>query len=48
MTNKYIGSTFESFLEEEGMLEQVETVALERVIAYELQKTMEKNLSSEH
>lgn len=39
---KHKGSTFESFLEEEGLLDTAEAVAIKRVIAYELQKTMEK------
>lgn len=43
MTNKkHKGSTFESFLEEEGLLDNAEAIAIKRVIAYELQKAMKK------
>src|SRR5450631_1191064 len=34
------GSSFDSFLEEENLLQDVETVALKRVIAWELQTAM--------
>jgi predicted XRE-type DNA-binding protein len=40
--NKYKGSTLDSFLEEEGLLEDAEAVAIKRVIAYELEKRMKK------
>lgn len=40
--NKHKGSTFDSFLEEEGLLENAEAVAIKRVIAFELEKTMKK------
>lgn len=36
------GSTFDSFLEEEGLLEQAEAVAIKRVLAWQLQKAMER------
>lgn len=40
------GSTFESFLEEEGILEEVDAAAIKRVIAWQLSKAMKKrNLS---
>lgn len=42
MANKHKGSTFDSFLQEEGILEEVEAVAIKRVIAYQLEKIMEK------
>ena len=42
MTNKHKGSSFESFLEEEGLLDEAEAIAIKRVIAYELKKTMKK------
>ncbi len=35
------GSTFDSFLEQENLLEQVEAVALKRVIAWQLRKAMQ-------
>jgi len=31
--NKHIGSSFESFLEEEGILEEVTAAAIKRIIA---------------
>lgn len=40
--NKHKGSTFDSFLEEEGLLENSEAVAIKRVIAYEIQMKMKK------
>jgi hypothetical protein len=33
MTNPHIGSTFESFLEEQGLKEEVDLLAQKRVIA---------------
>lgn len=46
MANKHKGSSFDSFLEEEGLLEDVEALAIKKVIAYELEKAMMKeNLS---
>lgn len=40
--NKHKGSTLDSFLEEEGLLENVEAIAIKRVIAYELEKKIKK------
>ena len=40
---KHRGSTLDSFLEEEGILESTEAVAVKRVIAYELEKKMKKD-----
>jgi antitoxin HicB len=34
------GSTFDSFLEEEGIREQVEAVAIKRVLAWQLEQAM--------
>ena len=46
MNNKCIGSNFDDFLEEEGLLQESETVAIKRVIAYALeQKMLEDNIS---
>ncbi len=39
---KHKGSTFDSFLEEESLFEDAEAIAIKRVIAYELEKTMKK------
>jgi antitoxin HicB len=36
------GSTFDSFLEEEGIREEVEAVAIKRVLAWQLQQAMRK------
>jgi len=37
MKNKYIGSNFDDFLAEEGLLAVTETVAVKRVIAYQVE-----------
>ena len=39
-TNPNIGSDFDEFLQEEGILEEVEMVALKRVIAYQVEQLM--------
>lgn len=36
------GSSFDEFLREEGMLEEAETVAIKRVIAWHLQREMQR------
>ena len=38
--NKHIGSDFDVFLEEEGLLAEVEAVAFKRVIAYQVEELM--------
>lgn len=38
--NKHKGSSFESFLDEEGLFDDAEAVAIKRVIAYELKAQM--------
>lgn len=40
--NKYIGSSFESFLEEDGLVEEVNVAAIKAVIAYHLRDFMNK------
>ena len=40
--NKHKGSTFDSFLEEEGLLENLEAAAIKRVISYQLEQSMKK------
>jgi antitoxin HicB len=46
MNKKFIGSDFDDFLEEEGLLEQTETVALKRVLAFKILSIMEaQNIS---
>jgi antitoxin HicB len=37
-----IGSSFDDFLQEEGMLAQAEAIAIKRVIAFQLEETMTK------
>lgn len=43
MKKKNIGSNFDDFLEEEGILEEVQETAIKRVLAYQLQEEMKKN-----
>ena len=40
--NKHIGSSFDDFLEDEGLLAETEAVAVKRVIAYQVSQIMEK------
>ncbi|MCL4361803.1 helix-turn-helix domain-containing protein [Candidatus Dependentiae bacterium] len=40
--NKHIGSSFDSFLEEEGILEEVNAAAIKAIIANNLQAYMQK------
>jgi antitoxin HicB len=42
MNNAHKGSTFDSFLEKEKLLDQVEATAIKRVIAHQLEYAMEK------
>lgn len=44
--SKHKGSSFDSFLQEENLLEEVEAIAIKRVIAYELEKAMKKEHKS--
>src|SRR5438067_6412208 len=39
---EHTGSTFDSFLEEEGIREEVEAVAIKRVISWQLAEAMRK------
>ena len=41
MTNKHIGSDFDDFLREEGILDDAEAVATKRVIAFQIAREME-------
>lgn len=46
MNEKHIGSDFDDFLAEEGLLEEVEAVAVKRVLAYQISEMMkEQSLS---
>jgi hypothetical protein len=40
--NPHIGSSLDDFLKEEGILEEARAVAIKEVIAFQVQKTMEK------
>lgn len=40
--NIHSGSTFDGFLEQEGIREEVEAVAIKRVLAWELEQAMQK------
>ena len=42
MNNKHIGSNFDDFLKEEDLYEQVQAVAIKRVIAYQIAEEMKK------
>lgn len=41
--NKYIGSTFDDFLEEENLFSETSAEALKRVIAWQIQNYLESN-----
>jgi predicted XRE-type DNA-binding protein len=43
MNKKYAGSKFDDFLKEENLLEQVQTAAIKRVIAFQIEQEMERN-----
>ena len=46
MSDKYIGSNFNDFLVEEGILAETESVAVKRVIAFQIEQMMtEQKLS---
>jgi antitoxin HicB len=40
MTHPHVGSSFEEFLAEEGILEEVEAVAIKRILARQVSKAM--------
>ncbi|GMU69735.1 MAG: hypothetical protein AMXMBFR37_20670 [Steroidobacteraceae bacterium] len=41
--NPHVGSSFEAFLAEEGLLEEATALAIKRVLAWELAKAMKKD-----
>ena len=44
--SKYIGSNFDDFLQEEGLLAESEATAVKRIIAYQIEQEMaERNIS---
>jgi DNA-binding Xre family transcriptional regulator len=42
MNKKHIGSNFDDFLKEENLYEQVQAVAIKRVVAYQIAEEMKK------
>ncbi|MBA4159647.1 MAG: XRE family transcriptional regulator [Gemmatimonadetes bacterium] len=42
MKNPHIGSTFESFLQKEGIREEVDVLAQKRVLAWQIEQAMEE------
>ena len=40
MTTPHIGSSFDDFLAEEGILEEVEAVAIKRILAHQVSEAM--------
>jgi antitoxin HicB len=42
MENKHIGSDFDEFLREQGMLEEVEAAAAKEVLAYQIAREMKR------
>ncbi len=42
MNEEHIGSNLDSFLKEEGLLEEAKTVATKRVLAYQVEKAMKQ------
>lgn len=42
MNNVYVGSSFDGFLEEEGITEEVKNESIKRLIAYNLLEEMQK------
>lgn len=45
--NKHIGSDFDTFLKQEGILEEAEAAAIKQIITYELQQEMAKKRISQ-
>ncbi|MFA7172941.1 MAG: Fis family transcriptional regulator [Kiritimatiellia bacterium] len=44
--NKHIGSSFDEFLQDEGLLAEAEAAAVKRVLAYQIEKEMsDRNIS---
>jgi antitoxin HicB len=42
MKHKNIGASFDSFLDDEGIRQQVEDIAINRVVAFQIQAEMKK------
>ena len=45
MAKKNVGSNFDEFLEDEGILEEVSAVAVKRLIAFQLAEKMSEKIS---
>jgi antitoxin HicB len=43
MNNPHVGSSLESFLEEDGIREEVEDLAQKRVVAWQIEEAMKKS-----
>jgi len=43
MNQKYLGSNFDDFLKEEGLLPEAEAVAIKRIIAFQIGRLMESS-----
>lgn len=43
MNNKHLGSNFDDFLKEEGLLAEVEATAIKHVVAFRIIQLMEQN-----
>ena len=41
-TNPYIGSSLDDLLEEDGILEEVDAIAIKRVLAWQVQELMQE------
>ncbi len=42
MKNKHLGSDFDDFLQDEGLLAEAEATAIKRILAFQIQKEMEE------
>lgn len=40
MSDKYIGSNFDDFLAEDGILEEIETIAVKKALAFQIAELM--------
>ena len=47
-TKGHIGSSFESYLQEQGTLEETTAIAVKRVLAWQLEQAMEKKQLSKN
>ncbi|MCH7755724.1 XRE family transcriptional regulator [candidate division KSB1 bacterium] len=43
MNNEHLGSNFDDFLQQEGLLAEVEATAIKRVIAFQITELMKEN-----